>query len=118
MYHAPTTSAANQPAGKNSSRLQRVEAENLAPVIGVAAPVVDDVENLGANDSGQHHEDAEVPGVIAIDALLFRIADADPEPEQHAGGDQHTIGRQVEIANVKKSREHVSLDAMRSQERV
>src|SRR6266853_5474967 len=35
----------NQSAGKYSSRLQRVEAENLSPVIRVGAPVVDDVKN-------------------------------------------------------------------------
>jgi hypothetical protein len=32
-------------------------------------------------------------------------------PDQHARGDQHAIGGQVETANVKKSGEHVGLDA-------
>ena len=53
----------------------------------------------------------EIPGIVAVDALLLGIADADPEPDQHARGDQDAIGGQVETANVKKSGEHVSLDA-------
>ena len=63
---------ANQSAGKNSSGLQRVKAENLAPVMGVAAPIVDHIQNLCADNARQHHEDAEIPRVIAIDTLLFR----------------------------------------------
>ena len=100
-----------QSAGKNSSSLQRVEAENLPPVVGVAAPIVDHVENLGSDNAGQDHEDAEVPCVVAVDTLLFRIADADPQTEQYTRGDQNTVGRQVETADVEKSRKHVILDA-------
>ncbi len=101
----------NQPAGKHASRLQRVQAENLPPVVGVGAPVVDDVKNFRADNSGENNEDAEIPGIVAIDALLLGIADTDPKSDQYARGDQDTIGRQVETANVKKSGEHVSLDA-------
>ena len=91
--------------------LQRVDAENLPPVVGVTAPIVDDVENLRPDDSGEDHDNTEVPGVVAIDALLFRVANADPKSDQHARGDEHTISGQVETAYVKKSGEHVSLDA-------
>ena len=101
----------DQPAGKYSSRLQRIEAENLPPVVGVGAPVVDDVENFRSDNSGENDEDAKIPGIVAIDALLLGIADTDPEPDQHARGDQDAIGRQVETANMKKSGKHVSLDA-------
>jgi len=101
----------NQSAGKYAPCLQRVEAENLASIAGVSAPVIDDVQNLGADNSGEHNENAKIPGVIAIDALLLRIAHADPKSDQHAGSDQHAISRQVETAYLKKSWEHVSLDA-------
>ena len=102
---------ANQSAGKYASRLQRVEAENLPPVVRVGAPVVDDVKNLRPDNSGKDNENAKIPGIVAVHALLLCVAHGDPEPDQHARGDQDTIGGQVETANVKKSGEHVSLDA-------
>src|SRR5208282_3935533 len=86
---------ANQSAGKYASRLQRVEAENLPPVVGVVAPVVDDVKNLRPDNSGQDNENAKIPGIVAVDALLLRIAHADPYPQQHARSDQHAISGQV-----------------------
>ena len=101
----------DQATGENASSLQRAEAEDVAPVMRVGAPVVDDVKNLRAQNARQHHEDAQIPSVISIDALLLRIADTDPNPQQNAGCDEHTIGGQIEVANLKKSREHVSLDA-------
>src|SRR5712664_4260589 len=102
---------ADQAAGKNSSRLESVEAEDLAPVAGVSIPLVDDEQYLGAKNPRQNDQDAQVPGIIAIDALLFGIAYADPEPDQYARCDQQTIGRQTETANVEESGEHVRLDA-------
>src|SRR6266403_2099849 len=78
---------ANQSARKNSSRLQSVEAEDLAPVARVSIPLIDDEQDLGAKNSRQNDQDAQVPGIIAVDALLFGIAYADPEPDQYAGCD-------------------------------
>src|ERR1700675_1141450 len=49
----------NQSAGKYASRLQRVEAENLPPVVGVGAPVIDDVKNLRSDNSGENDERSE-----------------------------------------------------------
>jgi len=103
--------SSDQSAGEYASRLQRVEAENFAPVVGVGAPVVDDVKNFRANDSGEHDENTEIPGVVAINALFLGIADADPESDQDARSDEESIGRQVETANMKKLWKHVSLDA-------
>ena len=40
----------------------------------------------------ENNEDAKVPGIVAIDALLLRIAHADPEPDQNARSDEDTIG--------------------------
>lgn len=105
----------NQPARENSAGLKRIEAENFPPIpTGIIFPVVDDVENFRAHNAGQHHEDAEVPSVIAIDALFLRIADTDPKPKQHTGRDQHAISRKVEIAYLKESRKHSCLDARKS----
>src|SRR4030081_1539268 len=61
----------NQAARKYASRLQRVEAENLPPVVRVGAPVIDDVKNFGPDNSGENNEDAKIPGIVAIDALLL-----------------------------------------------
>src|ERR1035438_9191285 len=77
----------NQSAGEYSACLQGIEAENLAPVIGVTAPVIDDVENFRADDPGENNQDAKVPGIVAVDALLFGVANADPESDQDSGGD-------------------------------
>lgn len=101
----------DQSAGKYASSLQCVEAENFAPVVGVSAPVIDDVENFRADDSGEHDENAQIPCIVAIDALLLGVAHADPEPDEDARGDEESVGGQIEAANVKKLREHVSLDA-------
>ena len=70
----------NESAGKYSAGLQGREAENLARVGRVVAPIVDDVKNLCADDSRKHDQYSEIPGVFGIDSLLFRVADADPEP--------------------------------------
>src|ERR1039458_9525447 len=61
----------NQSAGKYASRLQRVEAENLPPVVRVGAPVVDNVKNLRPDNSGEDNENAKIPGIVAVDALLL-----------------------------------------------
>jgi len=102
---------ANQSAGEHASCLHGVDAENLAPVFRVVAPVVDDVKNFRPDNSSKNNENSKIPCIVAVDALLLRIAHTDPEPDQYARGDQHTIGGQVETTNMKKSGEHVSLDA-------
>src|SRR5580658_692193 len=99
----PCEERANQAARKYSSGLQRVEAENLPPVVRVGAPVVDDVENLSADDSGEDNENAKIPGIVAIDAFFLRIAHRDPKPGEHAQGGHDAIRGQVETANMKKS---------------
>ncbi len=68
----------DQSTGKYSTCLQRAETENIARMCRVVAPVVDDVQNLGANNAAQNNHDAEIPGVIRINSLLAGVADADP----------------------------------------
>src|SRR5437660_12708017 len=55
----------NQPARKNSPRLQSVQAKNLPQIFtkGMStAPFEDDVKKLRAYDSCQHHGNSKVPG--------------------------------------------------------
>ncbi len=82
----------NQSAREYASRLQRAETENLTPVVRVEAPVVDDVKNFRTDDPEEDNQNAKVPGIVAIDALLLGIAHADPKPDQHSRCDQDAIG--------------------------
>ena len=41
-----------------------------------------------------------------FDALLLGIADADPEADQDAGGDQDAVGGDAEGADLEESGEH------------
>ena len=82
----------NQAAREYASRLQRAETENLTPVVRVEAPVVDDVKNFRTDDPEEDNQNAKVPGIVAIDALLLGIAHADPKPDQHSRCDQDAIG--------------------------
>src|SRR5271170_3560469 len=74
----------NQSARKNSACLQRIQAENIAGMRGVVAPVIDDVKHLGADNSAHDHDNSQVPCVIGINALLLCVAHADPQAEQDA----------------------------------
>ena len=71
----------DESAGEDAARLQRSQAEYFSGMCGVVAPVIDDVKNLGADDSAEDDQDAEVPCVIAIDSPLLGVADADPEAD-------------------------------------
>jgi hypothetical protein len=96
----------DQASGKNSAGLQRADAEDFAGVRGVVAPVVDDVENLRADDASEDHENAEVPGVVAVVAEALGIADADPHAEQDSHGNEESVGGEGEAAEMKELREH------------
>src|SRR4029434_3660382 len=92
----------DQSTGKDAARLQRIDGENLRRMVGVLAPIVDDVENLRTHNAAQYDEDAEVPRLVGIDALLGRVAYADPESKEDAVGDQKAIRWQKEAAEMKK----------------
>ncbi len=71
----------NQASRENAARLERSQAEDFSGMRGVVAPVVDDVKNLRADDSAENDEDAEVPGIISVDAMLLGVANADPKAD-------------------------------------
>ena len=77
----------------------------------VVSPVIGNVKNFCAHDSAQHYEDSQVPGVVAVDSLLLRIAHADPQSDQHAQRDEQSVGGQTEVAKMKESGKHCLLDA-------
>ena len=63
----------------------------------VVAPLVDDVENLGADDSAEDDEDPKIPGFVAVIAEALGVANADPKADQDAQGDQESVGRKKEL---------------------
>src|SRR6185369_2115036 len=69
---------ANQAARKNSARLQRVDAEYLARIGGIGRPIIDDVQNFGAENPTQNDNDSQVPSFLAIDPTTLRVAYANP----------------------------------------
>jgi hypothetical protein len=94
-------------SGKNSACLERGDAEDIAEMVLVDAPVIDDVEDFGADNSAKHDENTEVPGFVAVDAHAFAVAHADPEADQDAGRNQQAIGGQEEAAVMKNLRKHL-----------
>src|SRR3982074_518282 len=48
-----------QSPGETSSGVQRADAENLARMRRVFAPVIDDIEDLGADDPAQHNQNSQ-----------------------------------------------------------
>ena len=97
--------------GKQSSRedsagLQRIDAEDLAFVGGVVAPLVDHIEDFGAENPTKYNDDAKIPGLVSVVAKALGIADTDPEAEQDAESDQESVGRQEKASNAKELGKH------------
>src|SRR5437588_4637249 len=91
---------------EHASSSKRVQAENFRWITGIAIPVHQDVKDLGPDNARQNNENAQVPSLLRIDALLFRVADADPETKQHSCGNQEPVGGQAESADVKEFWKH------------
>jgi hypothetical protein len=98
-----------QASGKNSARLQRVDAENLAGMSRVVTPLIDDVENLRPDNAAQHHQNAQVPCLVAVNSQLLGVAHTDPQSDQDAQGDQESIRRQEKFPYMKELWEHSSV---------
>ena len=91
--------------------MQSIDGENFTEILSVdvaGAPVVDDVENLGADDSAQDYRDTQVPSVLSFDALLLGVADADPETDQYAGRNQDSVGGDAKTADMEELWKHDS----------
>ena len=56
--------------------------------------------------TGQHYGDAEVPGILGLDALTGGVSHTDPEADQYTGGHQDTIGRHCIAADMKQLGKH------------
>ena len=106
--HVPggTNQRRNQPTGEHPARSQGAQAENLAGVIYICVPVINDVKNLSADDPRQHHENPKIPSFFGIDPVLLGIAHTDPQPHQHSRRYQEPVCWESELADVKKLGKH------------
>jgi len=95
-----------QASGEDSSRLKCGDAEDLAGMGRVIAPLVNDVENFRAENTAEDDQDSEVPSFVAVIAEALGVADANPKPEQDAQGDKESVGREEEASEVKELWEH------------
>ena len=64
----------------------------------------------------EHKKNAEVPRLLAVDALLLGVAYADPQSEKNARSDEDAVSWDCEAADVKQLGEHGTslIDAGRS----
>ena len=108
LAHVPCScnERSQQPAREYSASLQRIDTEDLTNMRGVIAPLIDDVKDLRSHNATKHHEDAEIPRVIAVVPETLGIAHADPQPQQDAERDQKSISRKEEASVMKKLWEH------------
>jgi len=108
LAHVPSRGdeGGEQASGEDSSGLQRRDAENLARMSRVIAPLIDDVEDFRAENSAENNQDPEIPSLVAVIAEPFGVADTDPKPEQDSQRDKESVGRQEEASDVKKLWEH------------
>ena len=95
-----------QSTRENSSRLKRVNAEDVAGMSGVVTPLIDYVQNFRADNPAENNQNAEIPGLIAVVAKALGVARAHPQTEKHTQGDEEPIGRQKETPGMNELREH------------
>src|SRR5581483_3324611 len=105
-----------QAPGKDSSRLQRGDAENLARMCRVVAPLVNDVKNLRAQDSAEDNQDPEIPSLVTVVAEALGISNADPKTQEHTQRNKESVCREEETSDMNKLWEHWFLDARSSDE--
>ena len=58
-------------------------------------------QNLGADNAGKDGDDAEVPELVGIEALLAAELDDEQQAEDQAKRGHQAIGRKIETAKVK-----------------
>src|SRR6266700_1581167 len=89
-----------QAARKHAAGLQSRQTENLPWILRISMPIHKDVENLRSENSGEDDRNPEIPRVLRLYSLLHGIAHTDPNPDQYAERDQHSIGGYAEIAEM------------------
>ncbi len=57
-------------------------------------------QDLRAEDAGENRDDAEIPKLVGIEALLAAELDDEQQPEDQAQGRHQAICRQIETAQV------------------
>src|SRR5579864_2114382 len=95
-----------QASRKDSARLQRVNAENLARMRRVVTPLVDDIEYLGSDNAAQDHENPQVPCLVAINSKALGIAYTDPQSDQDSKRNEESVCRKKKLPYVKQLWEH------------
>ena len=60
---------AEQSTREDPPRLHCRRTENVSRMGGVVAPIVDDVEDFRANNPAEHHQHAQIPGIVRVDPL-------------------------------------------------
>src|SRR3954471_10272532 len=71
-----------QPSGKNSACLKRIDAENFSGVRRVIAPLIDHVQHLCADDAAQDDQNPKIPSMVSVVAQALGIPNADPKTKQ------------------------------------
>src|SRR5216684_8876889 len=94
------------PAGKNSSLLQKVQAEQSGRVVDVEIPLIKNQQQLGSNEGGKDANNPQGPGALGINAFTARKTNHGKQPDNQRQGNQHTVGGQAEMADLKESGKH------------
>src|SRR5271165_3708533 len=66
-------------------------------------------QDLGAEDTSQDSDNAEVPELVRVKALLLANLDDEQQAEDKAQRCHQAIGRETEVANVKETGKHLGI---------
>ena len=81
-------------------------------MLSVSVPIVNDEENLGADNAGDHCDDPQIPHLIGIDARAPTQAHCNQQSDDKAQRGQDPIRGQEEISELSKSGEQASEDSV------
>ena len=100
MYQMHMTSASRSPPDHTPPACKVESAKISRGCSRVVAKVDQDHQDLGAEDAGENGDDAEVPELVGIEALLAAKLDDEQQAEDQAERRHHAIGGKVEIAKM------------------
>src|SRR5208283_3864869 len=66
-------------------------------------------QDLCAKDTRQDSDDAEVPELVRVEALLLANLDDEQQAKDEAQSGHEAIGRETEVANVKETGKHLAI---------